>query len=121
MEKPIKTYRKKVSNTLPLLLIAAPGLLYLLINNYIPMFGVFIAFKDVDFAKGIFRSDWVGLKNFEFLFRTSDAWIMTRNTILYNVAFIILGTIVSIFIAILMAELLNKFYSKYSESHPLFF
>ncbi|MDF2650220.1 MAG: sugar transporter permease [Paenibacillus sp.] len=116
MEKTIKKYRKKVSNTLPLLLIAAPGLLYLLINNYIPMFGVFIAFKDVDFAKGIFGSDWVGLKNFEFLFRTSDAWIMTRNTILYNVAFIILGTIVSIFIAILMAELLNKFYSKFFQS-----
>lgn len=105
-----------MSNTLPLLLIASPGLLYLLINNFIPMFGVFIAFKDIDFTKGIFRSDWIGLKNFEFLFRTSDAWIMTRNTILYNVTFIILGTIVSIFIAILMTELLNKFYSKFFQS-----
>lgn len=93
-------------------MIAAPGLLYLLINNYIPMFGIFIAFKDVNIVKGIFGSDWIGFKNFEFLFRTSDALIMTRNTLLYNLVFIVLGTICSIFIAILMAELLNKLYSK---------
>ncbi len=98
--------------TAPLLMLAAPGLLYFLINSYIPMFGVFIAFKDVNYAKGIFGSDWIGLDNFQFLFKTTDAWIMTRNTLLYNLTFIIIGTICSIFIAILMAELLTKLYSK---------
>ncbi|RIX59256.1 sugar ABC transporter permease [Paenibacillus nanensis] len=101
-----------LKKTAPLLLLAAPGLLYFLINSYIPMFGVFIAFKDVNYAKGIFGSDWVGFDNFQFLFKTTDAWIMTRNTLLYNLAFIVIGTICSIFIAILMAELLRKLYSK---------
>lgn len=87
------------------LLFLLPGLLYLLINNYIPMFGVFIAFKNIDYVKGIFKSDWIGLQNFRFLFKTKDALIMTRNTLLYNVAFIVLGTIFAIFIAILLCEL----------------
>ena len=105
-----------LKKTLPLFLLAAPGLLYFLVNNYIPMIGVFIAFKDVDYAKGIFQSDWIGFDNFKFLFQTSDAWIMTRNTLLYNAAFIVLGTILSIAIAILMSELLNKIYSRLFQS-----
>lgn len=105
-----------LKKTLPLLILAAPGLLYFILNSYIPMAGVFIAFKNIDYAKGIFRSDWIGFDNFKFLFQTSDAWIMTRNTLLYNVAFIVLGTILSIFIAILMSELLSKAYSKLFQS-----
>ncbi|HWT74653.1 MAG TPA: ABC transporter permease subunit [Mobilitalea sp.] len=89
----------------PLLLIALPGILYLLINNYIPMFGVFLAFKDFNYVKGVFGSDWNGFKNFRFLFKTRDAIIMTRNTILYNVAFIVIGTVVAIIVAILLFEL----------------
>jgi len=106
-----RAVRKKKSSTaqtLPLMLIALPGLIYLLINNYLPMFGVFLAFKDYSYARGIFGSKWNGLDNFEFLFRTKDAWIMTRNTILYNTAFIILGTVFAIFVAILIHELGKK-------------
>lgn len=91
----------------PYYLMLAPGLVYLIINNYIPMFGVIIAFKDIDFSKGILKSDWVGFRNFKFLFKTSDAFIITRNTLLYNVTFIILGTIVGVTIAILLNELLS--------------
>ena len=91
----------------PYFLMLAPGLVYLIINNYIPMFGVIIAFKDIDFSKGILKSDWVGFRNFKFLFKTSDAFIITRNTLLYNVTFIILGTIVGVTIAILLNELLS--------------
>ena len=87
------------------MLIALPGVVYLIINNYIPMFGIFLAFKDYKYSKGIFGSDWCGLKNFKFLFATDDALIMTRNTILYNLVFIVLGTVAAIFIAILMCEL----------------
>lgn len=107
---PVK--KKKDWRNLPLMMLALPGLLYLLINNYLPMIGIFIAFKDVDYSKGIFASDWVGFKNFEFLFRTKDAFIMTRNTILYNLTFIILGTIMSIFIAIIMCEIIKLTISK---------
>ena len=92
---------------MPYYIMILPGALYLFVNNYIPMAGVFIAFKDIDFRKGIFKSEWVGFKNFEFLFRTSDAWVITRNTILYNIAFIIAGTVAGVFIAILLNELIS--------------
>ena len=103
-----------LKKNLPLLALTIPGMLYLLINNYFPMFGVFIAFKDLDYSKGIFGSDWCGLKNFEFLFRTSEAGRMIRNTILYNLIFIILGTVLAVLVALLMSEIthmpISKFY-----------
>ena len=102
MKSVTKKKRSKAAKSGPFFLIALPGLIYLAINNYIPMFGVFLAFKDFNYVKGIFGSEWCGLKNFEFLFKTEDAWIMTRNTILYNLAFIILVTIFAIFVDILL-------------------
>ncbi len=80
--------KRKIGRYMPLYLMMILPLTYLLINNYIPMAGVVIAFKNVNFKKGIFGSDWAGLSNFKFLFMTQDAWIITRNTVLYNVAFI---------------------------------
>ncbi|MCM8709905.1 ABC transporter permease subunit [Clostridium sp. SYSU_GA19001] len=94
----------------------APGLVYFFINNYLPMFGLVIAFKNVDFQKGIFASDWAGFDNFKYLFATSDALIITRNTILYNVAFIIIGTIVQLAFAILLNEIKQKFFSRLYQS-----
>lgn len=105
MEKARARSKKRRFQNLPLTLIALPGILYLIINNYVPMFGVFLAFKNYSLVKGIFKSDWCGFKNFEFLFKTKDAWIMTRNTILYNVVFIVIGTIVAIAIAVMLCEL----------------
>lgn len=105
--------KKRNFSDLSLFFIALPGVVYLIINNYIPMFGIFLAFKDFSFAKGIFGSDWCGFENFEFLFKTKDAWIMTRNTILYNVAFIVIGTIFAIFVAILICELGERKRVKY--------
>lgn len=100
----------------PLLLIALPGIVYLVINNYIPMFGIFLAFKDYNYAKGIFGSDWSGLANFQFLFATRDAFIMTRNTILYNAVFIVLGNVVSIAVAIFMSGLGTRLRVKFYQS-----
>ena len=102
----------------PLLLIALPGIIYLFINNYIPMFGVFLAFKDYSYRKGIFGSDWNGFKNFEYLFK-QDAFTIIRNTLLYNTAFIIIGTIAAILVAILMCELGEKFRVKFFQSSLL--
>lgn len=92
----------KITATYLLLL---PGLVYLFFNNYLPMVGIVMAFKRVDFRLGIFGSPWNGLENFRFLFASGDAWIITRNTILYNVAFIVLGIVVGVSLAILMFEL----------------
>lgn len=99
--------------TLPLILMALPGLIYLVINNYIPMSGIIIAFKKMDYSKGILASDWIGFDNFQFLFSTPDAWIMTRNTILYNLAFIAIGTICALALALGMNEIKERFFAKY--------
>lgn len=71
-------------------LMMLPAIVILIINNYIPMLGTVIAFKDINYQKGILGSDWVGLANFKYLISTETAWIITRNTLLYNTAFIIL-------------------------------
>ncbi len=111
-----KKSKIKYAKSGPLLLIAAPGLLYLLINNYIPMFGIFLAFKNFSYKKGIWKSPWNGLQNFKFLFQTKDAFIMTRNTILYNLAFIVLGTVVAIAIAIFLNALGESLRTKFFQS-----
>lgn len=103
----------------PLYLMMLPGCLYLLINNYIPMAGIVIAFKKVNFSTGIFDSPFVGLENFKFLFQTKDAFVITRNTILYNVAFIVVNMIVGIFLAILICEIQSKFAKKIYQSAVL--
>lgn len=103
-----RTLGIRIRQHIPVYLLMLPGMIYLIINNYIPLFGLVIAFKNINFRKGIFGSDWCGLENFTFLFKTKDAWIITRNTILYNVVFIILGFVVSIFIAILLSNVKRK-------------
>lgn len=117
--KKTKEKRNNLTKTVPLLLISLPGLIYIFINNYIPMFGVFLAFKDFNYVKGIFGSDWSGFDNFHFLFKTRDAWIMTRNTVLYNVTFIVVGTIFAIFVAVIMSELGKKKRVKFFQSSIL--
>lgn len=101
---------------LPLTLIALPGLIYLFINNYIPMFGLFIAFKNINFEQGIFKSPWTGFQNFEFLFKTPDAFIITRNTLLYNAGFIIIGTVCAVFLAIVLNEVTKMVFLRIYQS-----
>lgn len=97
--------KSKRLNNLPLYLMILPGLIYLIINNYLPMYGLTIAFRKLDYTKGILNSPFVGLDNFEFLFRTKDAWIMIRNTVAYNVVFILLGIVIAVAIALMMTEI----------------
>lgn len=80
------------------------------------MAGLIIAFKKVNFSKGIWASPWSGLDNFKFLFQTKDAWIITRNTILYNLTFILVNMAVGIFLAILICEIQSKFAKKLYQS-----
>ena len=118
--KKAEVKKEKKKNVLkeywPLYLMMLPALLYLLINNYIPMAGMVIAFKKLNFAKGIWASPWAGLDNFKFLFSSKDAWIITRNTLLYNVAFILVNMVVGIAIAILITEVRNTKLKKVYQS-----
>ncbi len=107
---------KRIRKYIPLYIMAIPGLAYLVVNNYLPMFGLVIAFKKLDFRLGIWDSPWAGLQNFSFLFRTKDAFIITRNTILYNAAFIVVGTVLAIAIAILLNEIRSRLASRLYQS-----
>lgn len=93
---------------IPLYLMFLPGALYLLMDKYIPMAGLVIAFKKINWRKGIWGSEWVGFSNFTYLFKTKDAFNITRNTILYNLTFIVLGTVIAITVAILLNEIASK-------------
>lgn len=95
---------KRVNKYKWIYLLALPSIAYLIINNYMPMVGLTLAFKNFSFSKGIFGSEWCGLANFTYLFGSKWAKIMFRNTVGYNLVFILLGTIFSIFVAILLSE-----------------
>ena len=92
--------------------LALPVLVYLLIFSYAPMFGVILGFENYSVAKGFFGSEWLGLKNFEFLFHTLDAWRITRNTVLYNIAFITVNTSLSVLLALVLNEMYLRRLSK---------
>lgn len=99
---------KRLARFWPLYLMFLPGTIYLIINNYIPMTGIVVAFKQYNVRDGLYFSPNIGLKNFEFLFKTNDAWIMIRNTLLYNLAFIVINTVMAIAVAIILNEIKNK-------------
>ena len=100
--------RAKLRRFIPIYIMMLPGLVYLFINNYMPLPGLVIAFKQYNAKLGIYGSKFIGFKNFEYLFKTSDAWVITRNTILYNVAFIIVNTVMAIMVAVILSELNGK-------------
>ncbi len=108
-----KKLKKRLIRYIPLYIMALPGLLYLFINNYMPLPGLVLAFKKYNAKKGIFGSANVGFKNFKYLFATKDAFVITRNTILYNVVFIIVNTVLAVFVAILLAEMTSKLKKTY--------
>lgn len=91
-----------------------PGLVYLLINNYMPLIGLSLAFKEPDMSlTNIFNSPWCGFENFEILFQSSDIWLYIRNTVLYNVAFILINLIVPVTMAILFTFVRGKIKNVY--------
>ncbi len=92
----------------PFYIMIIPGLAYLAVNNYMPLYGMQLAFKQFSYQKGINGSPWIGMKNFRFLFSTNDAFIIIRNTLLYNILWIFLGIIFGVAVAILFNEVVHK-------------
>jgi putative aldouronate transport system permease protein len=99
-----------------LLLMCLPAVAFFIIFNYMPLPGVWIAFTNFNYRDGIFGSPFVGFRNFEFLIKSGQLWTLTRNTILYNLAFIILGNILQIAIAIMLNEIRSTFFKKVSQA-----
>ena len=114
LQKGMVLIMTKIKKYIPFYLMMIPGLLYILINNYLPMAGLAIAFKNVNYSVGIWKSPWVGLQNFKYLFATKEAFVITRNTLLFNIAFIVIGVIVAVTVAVLLNEIAavkaKKFY-----------
>lgn len=91
----------------------APALIVLLVNNYLPMIGGLIAFKNMSYSSPSFftnflESPWVGFQNFEYLFNTTDAWIITRNTLAYNAVFIFLNLVIGVGLALMFNAMRNR-------------
>jgi putative aldouronate transport system permease protein len=99
-----------------LLLMLAVPLTLVFIFSYLPMAGLLIAFKRFNYAGGIFGSPWVGLNNFKFFFLSGRAWLVTRNTALYNLAFIIINTTFEVFLAIVLSEMTRKLLKRFLQS-----
>ena len=110
-----KTLRN-IRKYLPFYFFMLPGLIYLICNNYLPMYGITIAFKKLNFAKGILGSPWCGLDNFKFLFKSGQIYTILRNTLLYNLVMIPLGMMLSVACAIVLNEVKNKFASRVYQS-----
>lgn len=101
-----KTERKRKPLTnWNLLILAVPGLVFLAAFYFIPLFGLVLPFKRLDYSKGLFGSDWVGFKNFEFFFKSSDAWRITSNTLLLNFLFITINLVLAVFLALILFEM----------------
>ena len=99
-----------------LILMCLPAILFFFVFSYMPMPGAYIAFTNFQYDKGIFASPFVGLKNFEFLFRSGQLGLLLKNTVLYNLAFIILGNVLQLAFAILLNEVHVKVYKKTAQS-----
>lgn len=100
--------RRIIRENLQLTLLAIPGIMLLFLFNYMPMFGIVIAFKKFNPNLGIWGSRWVGLANFEFFFTSQDAWNVTKNTVLYSLDFMIIGTLGAVIIALLLYNLKSR-------------
>jgi putative aldouronate transport system permease protein len=109
-------FLKDIKQNRPFLLMLLPAAIYVIIFNYVPMVGIISAFKEINFAQGIFGSPWNGVTNFKFFFIGGDAFQVTRNTILYNVAFIIVGNAMQITAAILLNEVRSKHFKKTAQT-----
>lgn len=119
MEKILKKASHNFTNkvmAVELLVMMIPGVVYLFINNYIPISGLVIAFKRFNYQQDIWGSDWAGLSNFTYLFKTQDAFNIIRNTLCYNIVFIFLGQIVAITIAIMLYFLQGKTRKKFYQT-----
>lgn len=112
----MKRFLQKCTNYRYLLLMLLPCMLFVIVFNYIPMAGVVLAFKNYSYKDGIFGSAWAGWNNFKFLFLTDKIWTLTRNTLLYNLAFIIVELILEIGVAVLMNELSCRWFKKTFQS-----
>ncbi|WP_028560785.1 ABC transporter permease [Paenibacillus pinihumi] len=109
---------KELFQNRTLLLMFLPVAVLLFLFSYLPLAGLVIAFKDFDFSKGIFGSDWMNplFDNFDYLFSSDSAFRAVRNTILLNAVFIVVGLIFEVGLALMLNEIRNKYFKRVTQS-----
>ena len=120
-EAVVKLHRKPgifkvLSQNKTLILMCLPAILFFFVFSYLPMPGAYIAFTNFQYNKGIWDSPFIGLQNFKFLFMSGQLTLLLRNTVLYNIAFILLGNFLQLTFAILLNEVQSKWYKKVTQS-----
>ncbi|ANZ93924.1 sugar ABC transporter permease [Brochothrix thermosphacta] len=109
----MKKKLKKCYKHRALIFMALPGFIWMIFFFYIPVLGNIVAFKDFRYSPDGFlaslkNSPWIGFDNFKFLFSSSDAYLITRNTLLYNIAFILIGLVCAILFAVVLSEIRSR-------------
>jgi putative aldouronate transport system permease protein len=99
-----------------LILMAAPAVILTFMLSYVPMAGIIVAFKRLNYRDGIFLSPWVGLDNFRFFVISGRAALVTLNTVIFNLVFIATSTFMAVLVALLVAEMSGKYFKKISQS-----
>lgn len=110
------TFWQKVVKYRILLLMCLPAVLFFFLFNYMPLPGIYVAFVKYNYRDGIFGSKFIAFDNFKFLLTSGKLWTLTKNTILYNVVFILLGNFLAVFVAILLNEVRSKWFRKVSQT-----
>jgi len=108
LKKVTKHFRYK-----QLFILSLPGILFVFIFSYIPMYGIILPFKNYKYNLGFFKSEWVGFKNFEFLFNSDSAFRITKNTVLLNSIFILSTTTVAVIFALVLFEMSRRSVKSY--------
>ena len=116
MKGHISSFTNEVKRNRALFIMIAPAVVFVLIFYYLPMSGLIVAFKNYRYDLGIFGSEWNGLKNFAYLFQSGTGWLITRNTILYNLLNLITSQLLAVIIAVFITEIQNKVFKKITQS-----
>lgn len=115
-QKSALSFWEKVVRYRVLLLMCLPAVVFFFAFSYMPLPGIYVAFVKYNYRDGIFGSRFIGLDNFKFLWTSGKLFSLTRNTILYNLVFILLGNFLAVFIAILLNEMQSKWFKKVSQT-----
>ena len=99
-----------------LFLMAMPSVLLTFFLAYLPMSGLVLAFKNYRYDRGIFGSDWNGFDNFAYLFQSGTGWLITKNTILYNLLNLFVSQLLAVIVAIVISEMMGRIYKRIVQS-----
>lgn len=109
-------FRTEFRKNRTLFFMALPAAVLVLVFAYIPMMGLILAFKEYRYDLGVFASPWAGFDNFRYFFISGTGWLVTRNTILYNLLNLVTSQLLAMIIAIIITEMKGRWFKKISQS-----